>query len=71
MALRREIPREQQISGLRLKRQCGKKILVTHKASGEKLLIQVVAFWDGCQVTLAFEGMGFDIQRPERFDDVD
>jgi hypothetical protein len=71
MALRKECPPEIQLNGLRLKRRVGEKVFAKCLKSGEILAIQVTATWDGHQVTLAFEGDGFHIQRGELRDDLD
>lgn len=64
MALRKET--YSKIPGLRLKRRCGDKVTITHEKSGDEIIVQVIAFWDGYQVTLAFSGDEFQVERDDR-----
>lgn len=66
MSILHDVLRHKAISGLRLKRKLGDKIVIEHK-SGDTLILQVLTFWTGWQVTLGFHAKpeDFKITRDE------
>ena len=65
MSVLRELERGNALSGLRLKRKLGQKIIITHK--GDTLILQIAAYLGGWQVMLVFhdEKKEFHILRGE------
>lgn len=70
MSVQREVPRHDALSGLKLKRKLGEKIVIHHK--GDLLILQVSAFYSGFYVQLAFEDTdeNFTITRGELLPEV-
>lgn len=66
MSIQREVPRDQVVQGLKLKRRLGDKVRITHR-DGDEIVLQVVRFESGWQVVIAFsdDEQNFSILREE------